>query len=421
MKKHEYPKTGDVIYSEILENGLKVYYLPKNDYHKVYGLFTTSFGSLDTTFGGKTYPEGIAHFLEHKLFEKEDGDVMYKFSALGAQTNAFTSFSRTSYLFSTQENAAECVKLLLDFVQKPYFTEENVKKEQGIIQQEIEMYRDDSDWQLFSGLLARLYPETALAADIAGTPETIWEITANDLYENHVKFYQPSNMNLFLTGNFDLKEIAELVRQNQAAKDFVKQEKFERTEVALNPVKSDSSINFEVAQPKLGLGFRGNDELPTDEREFLDYKMSNIFLMEMMFGKTSNRYEALYNQEIIDDSFGHGFDSDLRFHYSFITADTDKADELTEIVKTALENFEMDENFNDEHLALIKKETLGDFYKSLNSLEFIAHQFSSNLTESISFFELPEMVANLDLTTITKYAKQFTEKMEMVKFTVESK
>ncbi|MFZ2558160.1 MAG: pitrilysin family protein, partial [Lactococcus raffinolactis] len=226
MEIKKYPQVGETLYKEVLDNGLLVYYLPKPEFNKTYGLFTTNFGSLDTRFvprGGsdmQTFPEGIAHFLEHKLFEKKDGDAMNFFGTLGANSNAFTSFTRTSYLFSTMENVEPNVELLLDFVQEPYFTQASVEKEQGIITQEIQMYQDDADFRLFFGLLQNLYPESPLAADIAGTPKSIRRISAEDLYENYRTFYHPGNMTLFLTGPFEVSEMSDLVAKNQAEKRF---------------------------------------------------------------------------------------------------------------------------------------------------------------------------------------------------------
>lgn len=182
MKKIVYDQLQETLYTETLDNGLTVTLLPKNEFHKTYALFTTNYGSIDNTFVplGKgemvTVPDGIAHFLEHKLFEKEDGDVFQKFGKFGASANAFTSFTRTSYLFSSTEKVKENLMTLIDFVQDPYFTEETVNKEKGIIAQEIQMYDDEPDWRLFFGLLSNLYPKHPLHIDIAGTVDSIMEI-----------------------------------------------------------------------------------------------------------------------------------------------------------------------------------------------------------------------------------------------------
>jgi predicted Zn-dependent peptidase len=424
MQKRTYEKTGEILYTDVLANGLTVYYLPKSDFNRTYGLFTTNFGSLDTSFKPlgspemQTFPEGIAHFLEHKLFEKKDGDVMYKFGAYGAQTNAFTSFSRTSYLFSTRENIYDCVALLLDFVQEPYFTAENVAKEQGIIQQEIQMYQDDSDWRLFAGLLASLYPDSPLADDIAGTPQSIKEITAEDLYANYETFYHPSNMNLFLTGPFDIEQMAKFVEQNQEQKNFPEIEPIQRENIEAGQPLPGKKLQFEVAMPKLALGFRGEDVLPTDSRELLEYKLSNQLLLDMLFGKTSHRYEEMYNSGLVDDSFGYGFDMDKSFHFANITVDTEKPQEVSKVLQEALKSYKIGKDFEKENLEMLKRETLGDYYKSLNSLEYIANQFSSNIYGDINFFDLPEILAGITLEKISRHAEKFVENMQIVDFII---
>ncbi len=424
MKRIDYAKVGESLFTDVLDNGLTVYYLPKADYNRTYGLFTTNFGSLDTTFQPvneqnlQTFPEGIAHFLEHKLFEKEDGDVMYKFGALGAQTNAFTSFSRTSYLFSTRENSFECVQLLLDFVQDPYFTAENVRKEQGIIQQEIQMYQDDSDWRLFAGLLANMYPNSPLAADIAGTPATINAITAEDLYKNYTTFYQPSNMNLFLTGPFETDKMVEFVKANQAGKHFTKKPEIKRQTVQTTEPISPREIELEVAMPKFALGLRGDDKLPENPVKLFEYKLSMSLFFGLLFGPTSQLYENLYQSGLIDDSFDTSFELDRRFHFAALTADTENPQKLSEILQEALKSYKIDSNFTDDHLELLKREMLGDYLTSLNSLEYIAQQFSSEIYGELNFFDLPEILAALTLDKISTNVERFINEMKPVEFTI---
>ncbi|MFC4651882.1 EF-P 5-aminopentanol modification-associated protein YfmH [Lactococcus nasutitermitis] len=424
MKKIFYERVGETLFVDVLENGLTVYYLPKADYNRTFGLFTTKFGSLDTTFTPvgkletKTFPEGIAHFLEHKLFEKKEGDVMYKFGALGAQTNAFTSFSRTSYLFSTQENSYPCVELLLDFVQEPYFTAENVTKEQGIIQQEIQMYQDESDWRLFAGLLSRMYPNSPLAADIAGTPATIDAITAEDLYENYETFYQPKNMNLFLTGPFDVEKMSNFVRENQAKKDFVNSEVIKRETVKASEPISGETLALEVAMPKFALGLRGEDKLPENPVELLKYKLSMSLYLDLLFAPTSQLYEKLYQSGLIDDSFETSFEFDERFHFVALSGDTENPEKLSEVLQEALKSYKIESDFSEEHLDLLKRDTLGDYFSSLNSLEYIANQFSSALYDKVSFFELPEILSKLTLTEISDNAEKFIQEMKVVEFTI---
>ena len=221
MERKDYPAVGEAVYQTTLRNGLKVFLLPKRDFNETYGIMTANFGSIDTSFIPRgsnqavQYPAGVAHFLEHKLFEDENGqDLLQQFVELGAESNAFTSFTKTSYLFSATDNVLENVRLLQSLLENAYFTEESVQREQGIIQQEIDMYKDNPDYCLFFHTLANLYPDTPLAEDIAGSVESIAEITVEDLDENFETFYHPSNMSLLLIGNFDLEKTLLLFGNN---------------------------------------------------------------------------------------------------------------------------------------------------------------------------------------------------------------
>lgn len=427
MEIKNYPQVGEVLYKDVLDNGLVVYYLPKPEFNKTYGLFTTNFGSLDTTFVPRgssemtTFPEGIAHFLEHKLFEKEDGDAMNFFGALGANSNAFTSFTRTSYLFSTMENVEPNVELLLDFVQEPYFTSESVKKEQGIITQEIQMYQDDADFRLFFGLLQNLYPKSPLASDIAGTPRSIRQITAQDLYDNYRTFYHPANMNLFLTGPFEASEMSALVRQNQASKQFEPIAQIKRAPFSAAEPIASNKLAFDVTIPKLALGFRGYDRLPTDALLRFEYKLAIQIMLALVLGNASSRYESLYNQGMIDDSFDFDFEVTPQYHFVSITSDTIYPIKLAKILRDTLKRYKIESDFNLEHLTIIKKEMLGAYYKSLNSLEFIANQFSSNLFEGVTFFDFPMILSSLTLEKITQHADKFISHMKSSDFVMNPK
>src|SRR5690606_13607321 len=206
MEKIHFPQLDEQLYYEKLDNGLDVYLLPKTGFYKTYATFTTKYGSIDNHFvplGKEEYvkvPDGIAHFLEHKLFEKEDGDVFQKFSRQGASANAFTSFTRTAYLFSSTSHVEKNLETLLDFVQEPYFTDQTVEKEKGIIAQEIRMYDDNPDWRLYFGMIKNLYEKHPVRIDIAGTVESISAITKDMLYTCYNTFYHPSNMVLFIVG-----------------------------------------------------------------------------------------------------------------------------------------------------------------------------------------------------------------------------
>lgn len=210
-KPINFEQLQETLFHEKMANGLDVYVLPKQGFNKTYAVFTTKYGSIDNQFVPLNkeemvhVPDGIAHFLEHKLFEKADGDVFQDFSKQGASANAFTSFTRTAYLFSSTSNVEKNLETLVDFVQDPYFTEKSVEKEKGIIGQEINMYDDNPDWRLFFGLIENMYKDHPVKIDIAGTVESISHITKDLLYECYETFYHPSNMLLFIVGPQILK------------------------------------------------------------------------------------------------------------------------------------------------------------------------------------------------------------------------
>lgn len=287
-----------------LSNGLTVHLIPKEDYYETYGIITAKFGSVDTRIlvNGveKQYPAGIAHFLEHKLFEDEKGqDFLKRFVQLGSESNAFTSFTKTSYLFSTTSKVTENIQLLLEMVSKASFTEKTISKEREIIQQEIGMYQDSPDYQLFFGALEQLYPATSLADDIAGTKESIANITTENLHENFDLFYHPSQMHLLVIGNFDVDSVCQVLKDYE--KETPRQSiKLERIPVEKNEVVLNQSSRMNVAIPKLAIAIRGNDLI--QQEETFRYKLILKLLFSMMFGWTSQRFQSLYEAGKIDNS-----------------------------------------------------------------------------------------------------------------------
>ena len=423
MNKTEYDQINETLYHEVLPNGLTVYLLPKNDYHKTYGLFSTNYGSIDNEFipyGSDKkikVPDGIAHFLEHKLFEKEDGDVFQLFGQQGASANAFTSFTKTSYLFSTTDQVEKNLTTLLDFVQAPYFTEETVNKEKGIIGQEIQMYEDDPNWRMFFGILNNLYPEHPLHIDIAGTVESIEAITADDLYTCYRTFYQPSNMVLFVVGKLEPEKLMELIRTNQNAKDFPPAQKIERYFPDNNgDIIAKSSMRSAITRDKFVLGIKGLDVLPAEGKESLRYKTALNLLFQLLLGNTSQNYLKMYNDGLIDDSFGFEFSLDREFHFADFSGDTDQPEKAAEKVKEILLHFEEDQELSEENLTLLKKKMLGQYFQTLNSLEYIANQFTQSLFGDQTLFDLPEIIESIQLADVLKVGRSFIKEEAFSEF-----
>ncbi|HGF7794469.1 TPA: M16 family metallopeptidase [Enterococcus faecium] len=414
MNKTEYEQINETLYHEVLPNGLTVYLLPKNDYHKTYGLFSTNYGSIDNEFipyGEKEkvkVPDGIAHFLEHKLFEKEDGDVFQLFGKQGASANAFTSFTKTSYLFSTTDQVEKNLTTLIDFVQAPYFTEETVNKEKGIIGQEIQMYEDDPNWRMFFGILNNLYPTHPLHIDIAGTVESIDKITAQDLYTCYRTFYQPSNMVLFVVGKMEPEKLMKLIRENQEAKNFPpKQEIVRYFPENTKEIIKQSALEAAITRDKFVLGIKGLDTLPQEGTELLRYKTAINLLFQMILGNTSRNYLAMYNQGIIDDSFGFEFSLDRKFHFADFSGDTDEPEKAAEKVKEIILGFADDPEVSETNLDLLKKKMLGQYFQSLNSIEYIANQFTQSLFGDRTLFDLPEIIDSIQMKDVLAAGEAF--------------
>ena len=423
LEKINYSAVGEIVYQTVLANGLRVFLLPKNDFNETYGIISTNFGSVDTGIVSREtkqvtqYPAGIAHFLEHKLFEGPQGkDLLLEFTKLGAESNAFTSFTRTSYLFSATDNISENLQLLQELVHRADFTKESILREQDIIGQEIEMYQDNPDYRLFFGALANLYPQTPLAEDIAGTKESISEITVENLKENFKNFYHPSNMTLFVIGNFDLKQIAAEIAEQQEKLVFAgSSEPIEKIPVSLHPVVSTDTYRMEVASPKLAVGIRGTDFV--DKSELYRYKITLKLLFAMMFGWTSKRFQSLYESGKMDNSLTLEVEVEKDFHFVMLTMDTQEPVGLSHQFRSAIKNFDKDPDVTEEHLDTIKSEMFGDFLHGLNSLEYIATQYEPYLTGE-NLFDLPKILQDISLNDVIKLGHRFIDQCDMTDFTI---
>ena len=414
-----YPAVKEMVYRTRLSNGLTVALLPKKEFKEVYGSVTVQFGSVDTLVTEvdgdvKEYPGGIAHFLEHKLFEREDAsDLMSAFTSLGADSNAFTSFTKTSYLFSATDHFLENLDLLDELVTSAHFTEDSILREQDIIQQEREMYQDDPDSCLFFSTLANLYPGTPLATDIVGSEESISQINLTNLQENFTRFYKPVNMSLFLVGNFDVdlvqgyferKELEDLDVQELAREKFV-----------LQPVKQTDSMRMEVSSPKLAIGVRGKREVA--EADCYRHHILLKLLFAMMFGWTSDRFQKLYESGKIDASLSLEIEVTSCFHFVILTMDTKEPVALSHQFRKAIRNFTKDLDITEDHLDIIKREMFGEFFSSMNSLEFIATQYDV-FEHGETIFDLPKILQEITLEDVLEAGHLLIDEGDIVDFTI---
>ena len=414
-----YPAVKEMVYRTRLSNGLTVALLPKKEFKEVYGSVTVQFGSVDTlvteVYGDvKEYPGGIAHFLEHKLFEREDAsDLMSAFTSLGADSNAFTSFTKTSYLFSATDHFLENLELLDELVTSAHFTEDSVLREQNIIQQEREMYQDDPDSCLFFSTLANLYPGTPLATDIVGSEESISQINLTNLQENFTRFYKPVNMSLFLVGNFDVERVQDYFESKELKDSDVHE--VAREKLLLQAVKQTDSMRMEVSSPKLAIGVRGKQDVAEDDcyRHHILLKL----LFAMMFGWTSDRFQKLYESGKIDASLSLEVEVTSRFHFVMLTMDTKEPVALSHQFRKAIRNFTKDLDITEDHLDIIKREMFGEFFSSMNSLEFIATQYDA-FGKGETIFDLPKILQEITLEDVLEAGHHLIDEGDIVDFTI---
>ena len=414
-----YPAVKEMVYRTRLSNGLTVALLPKKEFKEVYGSITVQFGSVDmlvTEVDGdvKEYPAGIAHFLEHKLFEREDSsDLMSAFTSLGADSNAFTSFTKTSYLFSATDHFLENLDLLDELVTSVHFTEDSILREQDIIQQEREMYQDDPDSCLFFSTLANLYPGTPLATDIVGSEESISQINLTNLQENFTRFYKPVNMSLFLVGNFDVDQVQDYFERKELEGLDVKE--VAREKLILQDVKQTDSMRMEVSSPKLAIGIRGKREVA--EADCYRHHILLKLLFTMMFGWTSDRFQKLYESGKIDASLSLEVEVTSRFHFVMLTMDTKEPVALSHQFKKAIRNFTKDLDITEDHLDIIKREMFGEFFSSMNSLEFIATQYDA-FGQGETIFDLPKILQEITLEDVLDVGHHLIDDGDIVDFTI---
>lgn len=424
MEKMHNQLVNETVYHETLANGLSVTVIPKAGFNKTYAIFTTNYGSIDNEFvplNGDDFirvPDGIAHFLEHKLFEKEDGDVFQLFGQQGASANAFTSFTRTSYLFSSTEKVGLNLTTLLDFVQDPYFTPETVEKEKGIISQEIQMYQDDANWRQFFGVIGNLYPGHPLSIDIAGTVDSIMAITAEDLHTCYETFYHPSNMNLVVVGNVDVEETLKLVRLNQGEKTFVPPQVVRRKfpETPFSEIIPKGQITMPVSRPKVSVGVKIANRQSDDVRENMRYQLKGTLLCQMLLGDTSSHRQSLYDEGLIDDGFGFEFSADREWSFADFGGDSLKPEELAASLKAILLNVVQDPNMTEAHLELLKRKFTGKFFQSLNSLEYIANKFSQQAYGETTVFDTSDVLSEITLQELQELGQEIFQLEAMTEF-----
>ncbi|WP_047152573.1 EF-P 5-aminopentanol modification-associated protein YfmH [Aneurinibacillus tyrosinisolvens] len=410
MKQMHYERLNETVFYEKLDNGLQVYILPKHGFSKTYATFTTKYGSIDNEFmvPGKErikVPDGIAHFLEHKMFEEKEGDVFMEFAAHGASANAFTTFDRTAYLFSGTQDIEKNVETLLNFVQNPYFTDENVEKEKGIIGQEIRMYEDNPDWRVYFGLIDNYYQDHPVQIDIAGTVESISKIDKELLYRCYETFYHPENMLLFVVGAVNPEEMMELVRQNQAKKLYGKQGEIQRfyPDEPTSVANKRSVVHLPVGIPKCMFGFKEKTVGLTGD-DLLKREVATEIMLDILFSPSSALYQKLYDDGLINEGFGADYSGETQYGFSIIGGDTKDPDALVSTVQNELKSV-LANGIDEESFMLSKTKKIGEFLRALNSVEFIANSFTKYKFGETDLFKVADMLEKITLAEVNERMK----------------
>lgn len=430
MNETYYDQIDERVFEAELKNGLKLFIIPKKGFQKTFVTYTTQFGSLDNKFKPHgsdefvTVPDGVAHFLEHKLFENDNDeeDLFTAFAEDNAQVNAFTSFDRTSYLFSATDNIERNIKRLLTMVETPYFTKETVDKEKGIIAEEIKMYQEQPAYKLMFNTLRAMYDTHPIRVDIAGSIESIYEITKDDLYLCYETFYHPSNMVLFVVGDVDVNHIYRIIDEHENQRD-----KEAQPQIVRDPLIEQTSVKtpnvsetMKLQSPRLMLGFKNEPLSDEPNKTFVKRDLEMTLFYEMIFGEETDFYQSLLNDELIDETFGYQFLLESTYSFSVITSATQYPDKLKALLLDEIKS-NLGKLDDVEAFSLLKKQFIGEFISGLNSPEYIANQYTKLYFEGVSLFDLLDIVEGITLESVNETAQTCLNLSQVVDSRLEMK
>ena len=393
MKKFEYPLLGETLYKKVLPNGLTVAVVPRPGFTRKLAYFVTDYGAVHTRFNmdGRDYvsPDGVAHYLEHKMFDMPGGrDVTAEFAALGASPNAFTSYDMTAYYFVCTENFRDCLKLLLEFVSTPYFTSETVEKEQGIIGQEIGMNEDSPDTAVFENLMRSMYALHPIREPILGTRETIAQITDQVLYDCHRAFYRPGNMILCVVGDVDPAEVEGTALEVLPKTDEIKVTRAGNWPEEMACAVAETRQTMEVAMPMFQLGFKC--EPVGTGREAIRQEIVGDLAAEALFGESSELYLKLYEEGVIDSSFGGGFETIDGMAMLTASGDSDFPERVRDEILAQCRRI-VAEGIEETAFQRMKRSALGRRIRDLDSFDSTAFRICAYHFACFDYFDFPEI------------------------------
>lgn len=403
-----YPQLGEQLYRQTLPNGLKIIVNRRPGFAKFHAYLAVDYGSIHTDFvmDGKHYkaPEGVAHYLEHKMFDLSGGrDVSEEFAALGASANAFTSYDMTAYLFSCTEHFEKCLELLLEFVCTPYFTAESVAKEQGIIGQEIGMNLDSADTRVFENLMGLMYENHPIRTPILGTQESIAQITEQTLYDCHRAFYHPGNMILCVVGDADGEAVAEIARKMTPETPAPQVIRVDRWQEKMACISTHSLEQMEIAMPMFQMGFKAE---PLGKGvEAIRQEIIGDLAAEALFGESSRLYQRLYEGGIIDSSFGGGYETVEGMSMLTIGGDSEEPQAVLDAV---LEQAKLlvEEGIPEEDFLRMKRSAMGRRLRDLDSFDSTCFRLCAYEFSEFDYFRFPGVYAGIQEPELRAFLKR---------------
>lgn len=409
MNTKQYPLLKEEMHHQVLDNGLNVFMVERPNFQKNFVFFATKYGGMDTRFSldGKEWidsPAGVAHYLEHKMFDTEDGNALQDLASNGASPNAFTANDMTGYYFECTEKFLDNLKILLSFVSVPWFTEESVEKEQGIIGQEIGMVEDDPNWSVYINLMKGLFHYHPARFSVAGTVESISHITAETLYSCHKAFYNPANMVLVAAGNFDPEELIKVASQVlpgdtgvDPVRDYGKEEPRESCE-------EEIEVEMEVSAPLFQLGFKGPAR--AEGIDGLRQEQLGNMASEMLVGTSSPLYAELYERGLLNQNFGAGYESFVGGTLMAMGGESKDPRAVRDaIIKEA--NRLVEEGLDEALWNRIKKAMYGSEVRSLNSFETICINQAEGFFNGFEFMKFPETYESIQKEEAQEFLKEY--------------
>ena len=407
MEKIYYPQWNETLYREVIPSGLTVCVVPRPGFSKKLAYFVTDFGSIHTDFtiNGEKFlvPDGVAHFLEHKMFDLPGRDVSEEFAAMGAYPNAFTSYDITAYYFNCTANFDACLRLLLEFVSTPYFTKESVDKEQGIIGQEIGMSRDNPDHRIFELLSENMYKNHPIRTPILGSRESIGRITPEILYACHRAFYRPDNMILCVVGDVDPEAVAAIAREMLPEKPGDIVTRTHQWEEDMTPIRAQADETMEVAMPMFQLGYKCADAGVGFDA--IRQEAIGDLACEALFGESSELYQFLYEDGLIDGSFGGGFETVDGMALLTATGDSDDPWAVTTAIEEEVARLVRD-GIPREDLLRMKRSALGRRIRDLDSFDSTCFRICAYHFSGYDYFNFPEIYESITQADILEFLQQ---------------